>query len=108
MAQTYRNLIEPLVKYTAETFNEISPQMMENARLIYDVIREAIVDLHGDNKELRKDAEQYFNSPLFESDCAYVRITPELMLYIARNPNKYKQHMVYGDEVGCNESNSEF
>lgn len=98
MARAFHNLIDPLISYTCETFNEITPQKLGNIRLTYEIIREAISDLHGKDETLRQDAKDYFNSEVFKYDCECVGISETLMLYIAFNPDKHLKHMSYNDD----------
>jgi hypothetical protein len=91
--RSFSNIIEPLVEYTCEMFNEITPQKLASIRLTYEIIREAIADLHGTNKELAKDAEDYFKSDLFSYHCECMSISENTMLYIANNPDKYAKRI---------------
>ena len=89
MAARFANLMSPLMDYTRDIFNEITPQKLASIRLIYEIIREAIVDLHSDNTELQKDAKDYFKGDLFDYHCDCVGINTRTMLYIANNPQRF-------------------
>ncbi len=100
----FAQLINPLISYTCDVFDEITPQKLATVTLIYEVIREALADLHGNNKENKDSAIKYFNSDVFDYHCDCVGIDTKLMLYIASNPQQYLSDMVY-DKVERNESN---
>lgn len=106
----YKELIDPLVSYSCDKFQEITLQKLGYITLIYEIIREAIADLHYSNsKKNQIDAVNYFNSSLFEWDCACVAIPKKLMLYIAYNPDKYLDKIQsYNQEDNEHESDNEF
>ena len=93
MTASFRNLTETLVNYTCEMFNEITPQKLATVRLTYEIIREAMSDLHGDNKELAQDAKDYFGGELFQYHCDCVCIDEKTMLRIVNNPDKHVKHI---------------
>jgi hypothetical protein len=98
--------MDPLVEYTCEMFNEITPQKLASIRLTYEIIREAIADLHGNDKELAEDAKSYFESDLFSHHCTCVSISEKTMLYIANNPDKY--NTIIDSDNGTYESYQQF
>lgn len=86
----YRELIDPLVSFTCEKFNELNLEKVGLITLIYEIIREGIADLH--NKQSIKhqlDAQNYFDSDLFDYHCQCVAIPTNIMLKIVYNPENY-------------------
>lgn len=104
----YKELIEPLVSYTCDKFKDIPIQKIGTVRLIYEIMREAIADLHNHkSKKLQRDAEEYFHSDLFAQHCKSVAISRQLMLRIVQNPDLYA-NMAYHQEEVNDESDFEF
>ncbi len=86
---SYHYLIDPLLEYTYSKFGHMTEQQIASARLVYEIIREAICDLNSPKKELQTDARSYFDGNSFEFHCRCVGIPLELMLFIVDNPDKY-------------------
>lgn len=105
MPRAFGNIVEPLINYTCERFNEITPQKLASITLTYEIIREAAADLYGTNKEYKQSAEEYFSSDLFKHHCDCVGISEILLMYIINNPTKYNKEP---EDEGFYETNSEF
>ncbi len=103
MATNYRYIIEPLVEYTREKLGDLDKQKEAAIRLVYEIIREAICDLHGDDTVLKQDARKYFESETFEFHCTCAAIPTNVMEFIAFNP-KRKQAFIKQDKEVYNES----
>ena len=105
----YKELIEPLVSYTCDKFKDITLQKIGAVRLVYEIMREAIADLHNPkSKKLQRDAEEYFHSDLFAYHCKSVAISRQLMLRIASNPDLYANMAYHQEESHNDEGDFEF
>lgn len=105
----YKELMDPLVSYSCDKIKDMDLPKLGSIRLIYEIIREAIADLHQNrSKKNQKDAEEYFNSEVFEHHCKCILISKQLMLRIALNPNQYLNTMNYNKPDIENESTCEF
>lgn len=106
MSKKYRELIDPLISYTCRV-KDVDPRKLGYVRLIYEVMREAIADLHQtSSKHLKQDAQDYFNSDVFVYHCKSVFIPTQLMRTIALNPDDYINFVA--EEGAEDESYSEF
>ena len=101
--RAFEKLIDPLLSYTRDVFTELTPEKLASVRLTYEIIREAIADLHGTNLKNKHDALTYFKGDLFKQHCEAVGINETTLLYIANNPHKYLSKIGSYDNYNSNE-----
>jgi len=91
MSKAYYNIVEPLLEYTQ---NKLGVSFIKNEphiRLLVEIIRQGMSDLHGSGVRAKADAARYFDGELFRTHCEYLAIPVEIMLQIVNNPDKHNK-----------------
>ncbi len=96
------SLLDPLIQYTCDKFNEITPEKLFVIELLWEKMRLKILDLHNKRSaKIKLSALDYFSSAEFDYHCECLAISRQLLLYIANNPNKYLGKFVEYGERGA-------
>lgn len=80
---------ENLIAYTCDVFEEMTLQKLGAVRLVYEIIVQALYDLHNGNLEDQQTAIAYFKDVLFVTHCQMVSIPLSLMEFVIAHPTKY-------------------
>lgn len=94
---THKYLHTGILEIAQQNYKEDHPEI----KLFIDIILQAGKDLHHADEEIRKDAERYINSSMFENDCALLGLEDEIvkMLLLKSVANKEQITATLDSEV---------
>jgi len=84
-------LVDALVWYSCDKFSDPTLQKLRIARVIYNIIVQAIIDLTGPEGVEKDTATQYFSGSLYETHCKMCGIPLDIMDAICSNPDRFME-----------------